>query len=74
MGAEIAVPLLTAVLCVVMAIVLDQAKMPAFVITVALTLMVAIPNPMSWPVATFIILSFIATGMAFFGMLRSPPR
>ncbi len=70
MGAEIAFLLMAAVLCVVMAIVLDQAKFPAFVITVALTLMVAIPNPMSWPVASFIILSFLAGGMAIFGMMR----
>lgn len=74
MGAEIAVPMLAAILTVVMAIVLDQAKMPAFAITVGLTLMVAIPNPMSWPVAVFIILSFLATGMAFFGMMGSMRR
>lgn len=74
MGAEIAVPMLAAILSVVMAIVLDQAKMPAFAITVALTLMVVIPNPMSWPVAVFIILSFLATGMALFGMMGAIRR
>lgn len=74
MGAEIAFLLMAAILCVVMAIVLDQAKFPAFVITLAMTLMVAIPNPMSWPVASFMILSFLAAGMALFRMMGDMRR
>ncbi len=68
---ELAIPLLTAILTTVLAVVSHQAAGAGFVILLALSLMVGIPAAaVTLPIALIYAMTLICAGLALVGSMR----
>lgn len=77
MGFELAVPLLAMMGAVVLAGMVDEAAMPAFMMLGSLAMLIALliwNGTIVMPPQQAIALGFVAAGFALFGHVRGAPR
>jgi hypothetical protein len=77
MGFELAVPLLAMMGAVVLAGMVDEAAMPAFMMLGSLTMLAALliwNGTVAMPPDKAVALGFVVAGFALFGHVRGAPR